>query len=83
MRTAVLIIVSRIVRTLRICAAAAYQSTEKIVSAANTIKKAVIKMKAKVRRKMLKTIKADWVNLCIYGLEPFWVSSKVVSNFAK
>ena len=40
-------------------------------------------MKAKVRRKMLKTIKADWVNLCIYGLEQFWVSLKVVSNFAK
>ena len=40
-------------------------------------------MKAKVRRKMLKTIKADWVNLCIYGLEPFWVSLKVGSNCAK
>ncbi len=43
----------------------------------------VYKMKAKVRRKMLKTIKADWVNLCIYGLEPFWVSLKTVPNFAK
>ena len=43
----------------------------------------VYKMKAKVRRKMLKTIKADWVNLCMYGLEPVWVSLKDVSNFAK
>lgn len=40
-------------------------------------------MKAKVRRKMLKTIKADWVNLCMYGLEPVWVSLKAISNFAK
>lgn len=40
-------------------------------------------MKAKVRRKMLKTIKADWVNLCMYGLEPVWVSLKKISNFAK
>lgn len=83
MRTTVLITVSRIVRTRRICVCAVYQLTGKIVSAADTIKKAVIKMKAKVRRKMLKTIKADWVNLCIYGLEPFWVSLKAVSNFAK
>lgn len=30
-------------------------------------------MKAKVRRKMLKTIKADWVNLVIYGLRPRWL----------
>lgn len=42
-----------------------------------------MKMKAKVRRKMMKTIKADWVNLCMYGLEPVWVSLKAVSNFAK
>ena len=83
MGTAVLITVLRIVRTWRICAAAAYQSTGKIVSAVNTIKKAVIKMKAKVRRKMLKTIKADWVNLCMYGLDPLWVSLKAISNFAK
>lgn len=40
-------------------------------------------MKAKVRRKMLKTIKADWVNLCMYGLEPVWLSLKSASNFAK
>lgn len=40
-------------------------------------------MKAKVHKKVLKTIKADWVNLCMYGLEPVWVSLKAVSNFAK
>lgn len=76
MRTAVLII-------LLICAVAVYHLTGKIVLAVNTIKKAVIKMKAKVRKKLLKTIKADWVNLCMYGLDPLWVSLKDVSNFAK
>ncbi len=83
MRTAVLITVLRIVRIRLICVVAVYQLTGKIVLAVNTIKKAVIKMKAKVRRKMLKTIKADWVNLCMYGLDPLWVSLKAISNFAK
>lgn len=40
-------------------------------------------MKAKVRKKMFKSVRADWVNLCIYGLEPIWVSLKNISNFAK
>ena len=40
-------------------------------------------MKAKVRKKVFKTIKADWVNLCICGLEPVWVSLKAISYFAK
>ncbi len=81
--TAVLITVLRIVRIRLICAVAVYQLTGKIVLAVNTIKKAVIKMKAKVRKKLLKTIKADWVNLCMYGLDPLWVSLKAISNFAK
>ncbi len=83
MRTAVLITVLRIVRIRLICVVAVYQLTGKIVLAVNTIKKAVIKMKAKVRKKLLKTIKADWVNLCMYGLDPLWVSLKAISNFAK
>ncbi|MDE6762976.1 MAG: hypothetical protein K2J73_04785 [Oscillospiraceae bacterium] len=29
----------------------------------------VYKMKVKVRKKVLKTINADWVNLCMYGLD--------------
>lgn len=50
----------------------------------NVIKESeVLKMKAIVRKKMLKIIKADWVNLCMYGLEPVWVSLKAISNFAK
>lgn len=76
-------IVSRIVRIRTICALAVLALTGKIVSAVSITRKAVLIMRAKVRKKMLKTINADWVNLCMYGLEPFWVSLKKISNFAK
>ncbi len=76
-------IVSRIVRIRTICAHAVLALTGKTVSDVSTTIKVVLIMRAKVRKKVLKTIKADWVNLCIYGLEPVWVSLKAIANFAK
>ena len=40
-------------------------------------------MRVRIKKKLQSEIRADWVNLCICGLEPVWVSLKAIANFAK